>query len=499
MTAEDEGMGGATEGEAVGDDRRLTERRNPRTRGIDRAGPREVVERILDEERRVPEAVAREAEAIAELVRRAAERLAAGGRLVYLGAGTSGRLGVLDAAECPPTFGTDPRSVQGILAGAPEALWRSVEGAEDDEEAGRSAVREAGVGPADLVVGIATSGTTPFVLAGLEEAAGRGAATAFLSCTEPPGRARAVADVLVTPLVGPEAIAGSTRLKAGTATKLVLNAITTGAMVRLGKVYDNLMVDLRAVSRKLVDRSVRIVAQVAGVSREEARRLLVAAGGSAKTAIAMQRLGTSRAVAERVLDASGGFLADALERFAGEPIPYYACYPDDGTPDARRAVVEALTESREVLARALAAREAGGEVDVRDRALVPLPSRWGPSEHLAHLLEFEREAVGKRVRVYRSGDPAAFFDWPPSETPPLADRPPDELLELFGAERARTAADLPPPGDDVWGRRGRIGPEEPTMYQFLRGVAHHDRAHALRIQERVHRGLLETGPGDGEA
>lgn len=486
-------MGGATRAEGVGGDPRLTERRNPRTRGIDRAGPREIVDLILAEERRVPAAVAQEADAIAELVRLAAARLAVGGRLLYLGAGTSGRLGVLDAAECPPTFGTDPRSVQGILAGGRPALSRSVEGAEDDADAGRAAIREAGAGPRDLVLGIATSGTTPFVLAGLEEASARGAVTGFLSCSEPPERVRATADILVTPRVGPEVIAGSTRMKAGTATKLVLNAITTGAMVRLGKVYENLMVDLRAVSLKLVGRSVRIVAEAAGVPGEEARRLLVAAGGSAKTAVAMARLGTSRAVAERALDACDGFLGVALERFAGGPVPLYTCYADEADPGAREAAVEALAAGPGLLAGALEVCRAGPA----DRALVPLPSRWGPSEHLAHLLEFEREAVGKRVRGYGTGDPSAFFDWTPSEDPPLAGRPPPELLEAFAAERARSAAAAPPPDDAAWARRMRIGDEKPTLHQFLRGVVQHDRAQALRIRERVHADLL--GPGGGGA
>ncbi len=484
-------MGGTRQGDGRGRDPRLTERRNPRTLRIDRASPTEIIDLILAEERRVPDAIAGERDAIAELVRLCVERLSSGGRLLYLGAGTSGRLGNLDAVECPPTFGTDPSLVRAIVAGGREALERSVEGAEDDAEAGRRSVREADVGRDDLVLGIATSGTTPFVLAGLEEAAARGAATGFLSCSEPPERIRRVADVLVTPLVGPEVIAGSTRMKAGTATKLVLNALTTATMIRLGKVYENLMVDLRAVSRKLVDRSIRIVAEVAEVPEAEARRLLATSGGSAKTAIAMSRLGMSRAVAERTLDACDGFLADVLERFGAGPIPYYACYPDPEDPAARAAAADPLAAAAEVLSGALEARRE----DPRDAALVPPPSRWGPAEHLAHLLEFEREAVGKRVAGYRTEDPSAFIDFAPSEDPPEAGRPPDELLELFAVERSRTVAALPPPDDPAWSRTGRIGQEAPTLYQFLRGVAHHDRAHALRIRERVHRDLL---PADGD-
>ncbi len=319
------------------DDRedRLTEARNPRTEEIDRASPREIVDLIQREDRRVPEAVAEEADAIAALVEEVAERMRRGGRLLYVGAGTSGRLGVLDAAECPPTFGTDPRRVQGIVAGGAGALVRSQEGAEDAREDGRADLRRAGVDERDFVLGIATSGTTPYVRGAVEEARRLGAGTGFLSCTPPPGDVRAAADHLVTPLVGPEVVAGSTRMKAGTATKLVLNTLTTAVMVRRGKVYRNLMVDLEAVSRKLVGRSLRIVVEAAGVDRPEARRTLIEAGGSAKTAVAMLGLEVGRAVAERALDACDGFLGRALERWAdADAVPYYGGYPEDFDPAA---------------------------------------------------------------------------------------------------------------------------------------------------------------------
>ena len=300
-------------------DPRLTEARNPRTRAIDRA---------------VPEAIASQAEGIARVVDDIVERCRRGGRLVYAGAGTSGRLGVLDAAECPPTFGVDPSLVRAIIAGGPGALARSAEGAEDSRAGGAEAVRELGVGPADLVLGIAASGTTPYVLGALREAASLGAGTAFLGCTEPARKVADLVDHLILPLVGPEVIAGSTRMKAGTATKLVLNAITTAAMVRTGRVYENLMVDLRARSAKLVDRGIRIFTMVTGAPRAEARRALIRTGGAVKTALAMHALGVDRARAERYLDCVDGFLGLAIERFGGGRRPRFGGYPlAPGWPD----------------------------------------------------------------------------------------------------------------------------------------------------------------------
>lgn len=298
----------------LGDDR-LTERFNPRTAGIDRASTRDIVDLLQAEDRTVPDAVAAAADSLVALVEDVAARLSRGGRLFYVGAGTSGRLGVLDASECPPTFGTDPDLVQGIIAGGPPALVRAAEGAEDDEAAGRAAITGAAVGEPDFVLGIAASGTTPYVSAALEQALVAGAGTGLLTCSEPPAELAGRVDHPITIRTGPEAIVGSTRLKAGTATKLVLNTITTAAMIRLGKVYGNLMVDLRATSRKLEDRSMRIIEALTGLDRTPAEDLLGAAGGSVKTALAMHGMGVDRRVAEQRLEACEGFLAECLERF----------------------------------------------------------------------------------------------------------------------------------------------------------------------------------------
>jgi len=235
-----------------------------------------------------------------------------GGRLFYVGAGTSGRLGVLDASECPPTFGTDPEMVQGIIAGGLPALTRSQEGAEDVVENGARAMDEHSVNAHDFVVGIAASGTTPYVHSAIRRARELGAKTAIVACSPPPGDLLEQVDVAIVPMVGPEVVTGSTRMKAGTATKLVLNMITTGAMIRLGKTYGNLMVDLKATNNKLTDRSERIVVEVCGVSREEARKLLDASGRSVKTAIVMQKLGVSRSDAEAALAQAGGVIRRAI-------------------------------------------------------------------------------------------------------------------------------------------------------------------------------------------
>ncbi len=289
-------------------DPRLTERRNPRTAGIDLADPLEIVDLLSAEDRAVPQAVATQRREIARAISLAEESFRGGGRLFYIGAGTSGRLGVLDASECPPTFGTDPEMVQGIIAGGVAALTSSQEGKEDIAADGAAAMDERGVGPADCVVGIAASGTTPYVRGALERAIARGARTAILACSPPPADLVAKVMVAILPLTGPEPVTGSTRMKAGTATKLVLNMISTGAMIRIGKTYGNLMVDLRAMSQKLVDRGERILMEVCGVTRDEARALIDAAGGSVKTAIVMQKRGSSRADAERALVEAGGVI-----------------------------------------------------------------------------------------------------------------------------------------------------------------------------------------------
>ncbi|MFL5464874.1 MAG: N-acetylmuramic acid 6-phosphate etherase [Gemmatimonadaceae bacterium] len=287
-------------------DPRETERRNPRTASIDLASPLEIVDMINAEDRLVPDAVATQREHIARAIDLAEATFRGEGRLFYVGAGTSGRLGVLDASECPPTFGTNPEMVQGIIAGGLPALTRSQEGAEDVVENGARAIDEHKINKKDFVIGIAASGTTPYVRAALERAAALGATTGIVACSPPPADLVSKVDVAILPIVGPEVVTGSTRMKAGTATKLVLNTITTGAMIRLGKTYGNLMVDLRATNNKLVDRSQRIVMEVCGVTREEATTLLEQAGKSVKIAIVMQKRGVSRIEAEKLLAENGG-------------------------------------------------------------------------------------------------------------------------------------------------------------------------------------------------
>ena len=298
-------------------DARLTERRNPRTATIDTASALEIVDLIGAEDATVPAAVARAREDIARAVDLIEHAFRAGGRLVYVGAGTSGRLGVLDAAECPPTFGTPPEMVVGVIAGGYPALVKSVEGAEDDVNAAIGEMDARRVGPDDVVVGIAASGTTPFVRAALGRAQTLGARTAIVTCAEPPKLLRDTCDVCILVLVGPEVVTGSTRMKAGTATKLVLNTLTTAAMIRLGKTYGNLMVDLRAWNDKLIDRSERIVMETTGLPRTEARGVIDAAEGKVKTAIVMARRKVSRDEAERLLEEHQGH----LRAIVGDPPP----------------------------------------------------------------------------------------------------------------------------------------------------------------------------------
>ena len=298
-------------------DTRLTERRNPRSSTIDTASALEIVDLIGAEDAAVPGAVAKARNEIARAVDLIETAFRAGGRLIYVGAGTSGRLGVLNATECPPTFGTPPEMVVGIIAGGPPALVRSVEGAEDDVEAASEAMDSLKVGSTDIVVGIAASGTTPFVQAALTRARAKGARTALVSCSEPPPELARTCDVCITVRVGPEIVTGSTRMKAGTATKLVLNTLTTGAMIRLGKIYGNLMVDLRAWNDKLVDRSQRIVMETTGLDRAASRRVIEAADGSVKTAIVMARRGVPKEQAERLLAEHAGRLRPVV----GDPPP----------------------------------------------------------------------------------------------------------------------------------------------------------------------------------
>jgi N-acetylmuramic acid 6-phosphate etherase len=298
-------------------DTRLTERRNPRSAAIDTASSLEIVDLIGGEDAGVPAAVSKARVEIARVIDLVEAAFRAGGRLIYVGAGTSGRLGVLDAAECPPTFGTPPEMVVGLIAGGHPALVRSIEGAEDDTAAAQRELRALGVSRKDVVIGIAASGTTPYVGSALEEARAQGARTVFLSCSQPPSTLRENCDACITVLVGPEIVTGSTRMKAGTATKLVLNTITTGAMIRIGKTYGNLMVDLRAWNDKLVDRSQRIVMEAAGVDRLAAQNAIRGAEGRVKTAIVMARLGVPREEAERLLAQN----AERLRAVVGDPPP----------------------------------------------------------------------------------------------------------------------------------------------------------------------------------
>jgi N-acetylmuramic acid 6-phosphate etherase len=294
-------------------DSRLTEQRNPRSQRIDELDAQEIVDLINAEDRMVAEAVGEEREAIARALTLVEEAFRAGGRLIYVGAGTSGRLGVLDAAEMPPTYGTDPSLVQGVIAGGFAALVRAQEGAEDHPQNGAAAMDEKEVDERDFVLGIATSGTTPFVHGALARARERGARTGFLLCTFPSRELVETHDVVIAPLVGPEVITGSTRMKAGTATKLVLNTLTTGAMVRLGKVYGNLMVDLQVTCQKLQDRGERILMEVLDVDRDTADKLLEDAGGHVKTALVMGRLGVSAGAARTRLAQVEGVIARLVE------------------------------------------------------------------------------------------------------------------------------------------------------------------------------------------
>lgn len=287
-------------------DPRVTEQRNPRTADIDLASAIEIVDLVNAEDQLVAVAVHAQREQIARAVTMAEDTLRAGGRLFYVGAGTSGRLGVLDATEIPPTFGAPPGLVQGIIAGGHAALTRSQEGAEDLVGSAREDLRAAGVGASDFVIGIAASGSTPYVRAALEHAKSVQAVTAIIACSPPPPATLAAADVAIVAVTGPEVVTGSTRMKAGTATKMILNTISTGAMIRLGKTWGNLMVDLMATNDKLKDRSERIVAETCELSRTAARAALVEASGSVKVAIVMQKLRVPLSEARAALDAAAG-------------------------------------------------------------------------------------------------------------------------------------------------------------------------------------------------
>ena len=290
----------------------LTEQSNPRSRRLDQLATNDLVNLFVEEDRRPQEAVAEASEAIAAAVDAISKRLSSGGRLFYLGAGTSGRLGVLDAAECPPTFCSDPELVQGVLAGGTPALLRSSEGLEDLEQAGRDDLDRHGFRQGDCLVGIAAGGTTPYVRGGLSYACSIGALAIAMACV-PKDQAPLPCDIDIRLLTGPELLTGSTRLKAGTATKMALNILSTTVMVRLGKVYGNRMVDVAASNSKLVDRSLRILRDLIGVEREEGLALLALSDGSVKLALLMRAANLSKDQARSVLERHDQQLRPSLE------------------------------------------------------------------------------------------------------------------------------------------------------------------------------------------
>ncbi len=479
-------------------DPRLTEQRNPRTVEIDSASPLEVVDLINAEDQSVPDAVLAERESIARAIEIATECLRRGGRLIYVGAGTSGRLGVLDATECPPTFGADPEMVQGIIAGGYAALTRSQEGAEDRADEGAAAIDEREVSADDFVFGIATSSTTPFVHRALERGAQRGARTGFLCCTEPGDDLRELVDVCIVPLVGPEVIAGSTRMKAGTATKLVLNTITTGTMIRLAKVYQNLMVDLQATSEKLVDRGQRIVMALTGCGREEARQAIESAGGSVKAAILIQKAGVGRQLAELMLCEAKGFLRSALELAeaadqAGVVIPSaspapnpFALYPeappDEGCRDRLLAVLRSLPRRASELVDSLP------DERLRER---PGADKWCCKEQIDHLIDVDRVTAERVQAILEEDDPVLGVRDDAVENRrtlegEARDAPARDLLRRLtdGRSALLSRVDAGPLSDFARSGRhqvhGRI-----TLHQLLRNLARHDDHHLQAIRRLV--------------
>ncbi len=289
----------------------LTEGRNPASIGIDQLSTLDIIKCINDEDQKVAAAVRQALPQIAQAVEWTVDSLKTGGRLFYLGAGTSGRLGILDASECPPTYGTSPEMVQGLIAGGETAVFQAVEGAEDSRALGEEDLQQKGLTARDTVVGIAASGRTPYVIGGLHYARAIGCKTVAISCTSQPETGQ-IADLSIEILVGPEVVTGSTRMKAGTAQKMALNMLTTAAMIRLGKVYSNLMVDVQATNNKLKERAKRIVCMATGVSKEQAEQTLAEAKGSAKIAITILLAGVPLRQATELLSAAGGNIAQAL-------------------------------------------------------------------------------------------------------------------------------------------------------------------------------------------
>ncbi|MFN3306907.1 MAG: N-acetylmuramic acid 6-phosphate etherase [Candidatus Kapaibacteriota bacterium] len=296
-----------------------TEQNNPRSRNIDTASTEEILKIINEEDKKVPLAVEKEIPNIAKAVELIVDAFKKGGRLFYVGAGTSGRLGILDAAECPPTFGTDPELVQGIIAGGKEAVFRAQEGAEDNIEEGRKTIERYGIKPPDVVVGLAASGRTPFVRGAISEAKNRGIITIFIASSpiEKVLELGVVADVYICPVVGAEVIAGSTRLKSGTAEKLVLNMLSTASMIKLGKTYGNVMVDLQLTNNKLRERAKKIIMDICNVDYQTAQAVLAKSDGSVKVALVMLLAGVERETALGLLEKSGGFVKAAIKLAKG--------------------------------------------------------------------------------------------------------------------------------------------------------------------------------------
>ena len=296
--------------------RLTTERRNPASAHIDSCTTLEMVTIMQQEDSKIASAIEKILPEIARAIDATSQRLENGGRLFYLGAGTSGRLGILDASECPPTYGTDPELVQGLIAGGIPAIFRAQEGAEDNPGLAVHDLKEHGFSAKDVLVGIAASGRTPYVIGGLKYARELGALTIALACSEH-AEIAALADIALTPVTGPEVVTGSTRMKAGTAQKLVLNMLSTGTMIKLGKVYGNLMVDVKASNKKLEERAIRIVMEGSGCERTEAEKALKGADGHAKLAILMVVAGGSAGEGKALLERTSGHLAAAIRLAAG--------------------------------------------------------------------------------------------------------------------------------------------------------------------------------------
>lgn len=296
----------------------ITESRNTSTKNIDKVSTLELVKIINEEDKKVALAIEQALPQIAAAIDKITDSLKSGGRLFYIGAGTSGRIGILDASECPPTYGTDPNLVQGLIAGGIEAIFRSQEGAEDSFDLGAADLKEKNLNDKDVVVGLAASGRTPYVLGGLDFAKANGAATISVTCNPDSPLAKAAAIPIIA-AVGPEVITGSTRMKAGTAQKMILNMLSTGAMIHLGKVYGNLMIDVKASNKKLEERACHIVQEATGCSRSDAQAALGKSKGQAKLAIFMVLSGLSIEISQKILEENKGFLAQALTSLHQQP------------------------------------------------------------------------------------------------------------------------------------------------------------------------------------